>query len=185
MNSTKSRENLRALVESSALIAAGFALSYLVLFRLPQGGSITPFSMLPILMIGLRRGFKWGIGGGIVYACLQMLQQFWPPPSGTVTAYISVVLLDYILAFCVLGLSAIFRGKRYGLAYASVLCIFLRFFCHFISGVVIWSDYWRDPGAWLFSLTYNGSYMGVELVLTTIVAFLLCTSAPVLFKTQE
>jgi len=181
MNNTKTRENLRALVESAVLIAVGFTLSYYRIFELPQGGSVTPLSMLPILMIGLRHSFKWGVGGGVIYACLQMLQSFWPPPSGTVAAYVSVVMLDYVLAFGVLGISAIFRGKRYGLVYAAALCVSLRFLCHFISGIVIWSTYWRDPGAWLFSLTYNGSYMGVELVFTTVISVLLCKAAPVLF----
>jgi len=176
------RENLRALIETSLLVATGFILSYITLFKLPQGGSVTPLAMLPILMIGLRNGPKWGLGGGFVYACLQMLQQFWPPPSGTVSAYIAVILLDYILAFTVLGLSGFFRGKQYGLALAAPLCIFLRFLCHFISGIVIWSEYAGDTPAWIYSLVYNGTFMGPELVMTTVVSLLLCKTAPFLFR---
>jgi len=186
MNNRNSRENLRALIESALLVAIGFVLSWITRFipmlTLPQGGSVTPVSMLPILMIGLRHGTKWGICGGILYSCLQMLQQFWPPPSGTAAAYISVVMLDYILAFSVLGLSGLFRGKRNGMMYAAPLCIFLRFLCHFVSGVVIWSVYAGDQAAWLYSLIYNGSYMGAELAVTTIVGIILCKSAPILFR---
>ena len=182
MNTTKSRENLRALVESSLLVAAGFVLSYITLIKLPQGGSVTPLSMLPILMIGLRHGLKWGLCGGFVYSCLQMLQEFWPPPSGTVLAYISVVLLDYILAFTILGLSGLFKNLRYGFIYAAPLCIFFRFLCHFVSGIVIWaSAYAGDTPFWIYSLIYNGSYMGLELVLTMAVGTVLCSAAPVLF----
>jgi len=184
MKNSKPRVNLRALVESALLVAIAFVLSNIILFRMPQGGSVTAISMLPLLMIGLRHGLKWGISAGIVYACLQMLQQFWPPPSGTIAAYISVVMLDYILAFAMLGLSGLFRNKHNGILYAAPFCVFLRFLCHFISGAVVWSAYWRDPAAWLFSLIYNGTYIGVELVITTIIAAILYHVAPILFKTQ-
>jgi len=186
MEKTITREKIRALVETSLLIAIGFILSWITRFipmlTLPQGGSVTPLSMLPLLMIGLRHGLKWGLAGGFVYSGLQMLQQFWPPPSGTALAYISVVLLDYIFAFTVLGLSGLFRGKTNGIIYAAPICIFLRFLCHFISGVVIWGEYAGAQAVWLYSLIYNGSYMGIELVVTTVVGIALCKTAPTLFQ---
>jgi len=182
MENSKQRENLRALVESALLVALGFVLSYFTLFRLPQGGSVTPFSMLPIMMIGLRHGLKWGLAGGFIYAGLQMLQQFWPPPTGTVEGYIAVVMLDYVVAFTVLGLSGLFRGKQYGLLLAAPLCLILRFLSHFISGIIVWSIYAGELPVWLYSLTYNGTYMGLELVLTMVVGVVLCRTAPILFN---
>jgi len=179
------RKNLRALIESSMLIAIGFILSYFTLFKMPQGGSVTPLSMLPILMIGLRHGLKFGLSGGFVYACLQMLQEFWPPPSGTAAAYIAVVLLDYVIAFTVLGLSGLFRGRQYGIVYAAPMCVLLRFLCHFVSGIVVWSAYAGETAAWVYSLSYNGSYMGIELTFTTIIGLGLCRTAPVLFRTPD
>jgi len=181
MENSKSRDGLRALVESSLLVALAFILSYFILFRLPQGGSVTPFSMLPILMIGLRHGLKWGLAGGFVFAGLQMLQQFWPPPTGTVEGYLAVVFLDYIIAFTVLGLSGLFKGKKYGLLFATPLCLSLRFLSHFVSGIIVWNIYAGELPVWLYSLTYNGSYMGVELVLTMVVGVVLCKTAPILF----
>jgi len=186
MNHAKSKENLRALIESALLIAIGFVLSYITLFRMPQGGSVTPLSMLPILLIGIRHGIKWGLAGGFVYACLQMLQQFWPPPTGTVEAYIAVVMLDYILAYSVLGLSGIFKGRKYGLAIAALICLTLRFVCHFISGIIVWGVFAEGMPVWLFSLVYNGSYMGVEIAITTAVSIFLCMTAPsILFNVQK
>jgi len=184
MNSTKKRENLRALVESALLVAIGFALSFVVLLRMPQGGSVTPLSMLPLLMIGLRHGLKWGLCGGLVYACLQMLQGLWAPPSGTLAAWTAMLMLDYILAFTVLGLSGLFRRLPNGIIYAVPLCLTLRFLCHFISGAVIWGNY-LDAGAWLFSLTYNGSYMGPELVFTMLAGTILYKTAPMLFSVKN
>jgi len=182
METVKSRERLRALVESALLIAIGFVLSYVTLFKMPQGGSVTPLSMLPLLMIGLRHGLKWGLAGGLVYAGLQMIQEFWPPPTGTVSGYIAVVALDYIAAFTVLGLSGLFRGKQYGLLYAAPLCILLRFICHFISGIVVWNVYAGELPVWLYSLTYNGSYIAIELVMTMAAGAVLCRTAPMLFR---
>ena len=185
INTSKRRENLRALVESSLLVAIGFALSYVTPFRLPWGGSVTPLSMLPILMIGIRHGLKWGLLGGIVYACLQMMQQFWPPPTGTVQGYIAVVMLDYLLAFTVLGLSGLFRGRKFGLLYAAPLCLTLRYLSHFISGIVVWGIYAEDMPVWLYSLTYNGSYMIPEIIITTVVGAALClTAPPILFNIE-
>jgi len=185
METEKNRKNIRALVESSLLVAIGFVLSFVshVLgLRMPQGGSFTLLSMLPVLIIGLRHGLKWGLLGGFVYACLQMLFEFWPPPTATVFGYISVIMLDYIAAFTVLGLSGLFRGKRYGLLYAAPLCCFLRFLSHFVSGVVIWNVYAGDAPVWLYSLTYNGSFMGFELVSLTVAGFVLCRAAPSLLR---
>ena len=173
-----SRENLRALIESSLLVALGFILSYITPFKLPWGGSVTPLSMLPVLMIGIRHGLKWGLAGGLLYSGLQMLQQFWPPPTGTVEGYIAVVMLDYVAAFTVLGLSGLFKGKKFGLMFAAPLCLTLRYLSHFISGMVVWGIYAEDMPVWLYSLTYNGSYMLPEIVLTTIVSTILCLSAP-------
>ena len=187
MIKSESRKNIRALVETSMLIAIGFVLSYvssLLGLRMPQGGSFTLLSMLPILAIGLRHGLKWGLGGGFAYSCLQMLQEFWPPPTATVAGYISVIMLDYVVAFTVLGLSGFFRNRRYGLLYAAPLCFFLRFLCHFLSGIIIWNIYAGDLPVWLYSLTYNGAFMGFELVTTMAAGAVLCKTAPFLFKTD-
>jgi len=185
-NSINSKQRLRALVETSLLVAIGFVLSYITPFRLPWGGSVTPLSMLPILMIGIRHGIKWGLAGGFVYAGLQMLQQFWPPPTGTVSGYIAVVMLDYVLAFSVLGLSGLFRRSKFGLLIAAPVCLTLRFLCHFISGIIVWGVFAENMPVWLYSLTYNGSYMLPEIILTTAVSAVLClTAPPVLFNLRK
>jgi len=180
MSNTQSSENLRALVESALLVAIGFVLSFITIIRMPQGGSVTPLSMLPLLIIGLRHGLKWGLCGGLVYAGLQMLQGLWAPPSGTAAAWISMLMLDYVVAFTVLGLSGLFRDRRYGALIAVPVCLGLRFLSHFISGVVIWGNY-LDADSWIFSLVYNGAYMGPEIIFTFIGSAILLKAAPVIF----
>jgi len=182
MNTSKSRENLRALVEAALLLAVGFGLSYIKLFKLhPYAGSVTLLSMLPILIIGLRHGLKWGLYGALAYSGLQMLQGISPPPSAAFSAFLAVVFLDYIGAFTVLGLSGLFKNRRYGIVYGVLLCLPLRFLCHFISGIVIWGVYApEDTFVWLYSLIVNGAYMGPELVFTLIGAILLLKTAPLI-----
>jgi len=180
----KSRESIRALTESAILVAIGWILSYLVLFRMPQGGSVTPFSMLPVLVIGIRHGLKWGLGSGFVFACLQMIRQFWPPPTATVEGYLAVILLDYVIAYSVLGLSGFFKGRKYGLIFAVPMCLILRFLCHFLSGIIVWNIYAGDQPVWLYSLVYNGSYIGVEMIITLAISVVLCTAVPDLFKVK-
>jgi len=132
-------------------------------------------------MIGLRHGLKWGLAGGFVFAGLQMLQEFWPPPTGTLEGYIAVIMLDYVIAFTVLGFSGFFKGNQYGLVIAAPICLGLRFISHFISGLVVWNVFAGELPVWLYSLTYNGSYMGLELVFTMTVGLVLCRTAPILF----
>lgn len=159
----------RMLVESAIFVALGFMLSYIQLFQLPMGGSVTLVSMLPILLVGLRHGPAWGFSAGLVFSLLQFIQK----------PYILTpvqVLLDYFLAFSALGLSGFFKGKKYGFQLSAVIGIGARFLCSFISGVVFYGIYAADYGfasAYLYSLVYNGSYLSVELVLTLIIGTML------------
>ena len=73
-----------------------------------QGGSITLASMVPIITVGILFGTKWGVCASVSYALLQMMFGFYPPPTQTLLYFILVILLDYIFAFGVLGLSGIF-----------------------------------------------------------------------------
>ena len=176
---TQKKANIRALVESAIFIALAFVLSFVSIYKLPQGGSVTLASMLPIIIIGIRWGIGWGLGSGIVYATLQMIQGFYPPPVPTAFNYILVVMLDYYIAFSVLGLSAILRKLKYGIIISVPVCLFLRFLCHFVSGFIIWGVYAPDgvfPA--VYSLTYNGSYMGVEIIFSTAIVVILYKILP-------
>ncbi len=177
------KPNLRALTETAVLVAIAFVLSFFK-FELwwPNGGSVTPVSMLFILVIGIRRGPVWGIGGALAYSLLQILQGFSPPPTETALNFVLVVLLDYVIAFTVLGLSGFFSKKKNGILYAAPVCLFLRFLCHFASGIIVWSSWVRDDV--LFSLSYNGSYMGVELLLTLVAVIALMRYDKTIFTRQ-
>jgi len=168
------RAKIGALVETALLVAAGFVLSYIKFPELPQGGSVTLLSMLPIILIGIRRGPAWGFGGSFVYSLLQALQG-----GGFVAIHPASFALDYVLPFTVMGLSGFFRKMDKGLAVSVPICLIARLLFHFVSGVILWASYAPEGmNIYLYSLIYNGSYMGIELIGTFTAVLLLARFIP-------
>ena len=100
----------------------------------------------------------------------------------TPSALIGTILLDYIVAYTVIGIAGIFRKKGYvGICCGTALAVALRFVCHFISGAIIFANFdeFVAFGAswvghpWLYSFCYNGTYMLPELIFTVIAAVIL------------
>lgn len=188
----KTQSKTKILVECALMIALGTILAQIKIFEMPYGGSVTLVSALPFIIASLRHGCKWGLLAGFVNSCLQMLLGFYAPPANTLIAFVAVVLLDYVLAFTLLGSAnffmKFFRNKTVGVGTSVAVVCFIRFVCSFLSGALIWGSYqsyyeWANGmSVWTYSLIYNGSYMLPELVLTTIAAVLLYTKAPKLFK---
>jgi len=174
-------KNTRRLTETAIMLALATGLSYIKFLELPMGGTVTLFSQVPIILIGYRYGAKWGISTGVIYGLLQMLLQGlgnFAYVKG-IFAYLILILADYIVAFMCLGLGgAIFKkavkNQTLALGLGAFTASFLRFLCHFISGVTIWGEYasgWKS--VWIYSFTYNGSYMAVEAALSVIVVVVL------------
>ena len=143
-----------------------------------QGGSITLASMVPIISVSIILGVKWGLISGFVFSLIQMMTGFYPPPTQTFINFVLVVLLDYVIAFGVLGLAGAFYhmfGKKvWAVSVSGVIVTFLRYLCHIISGVLIWGVYKEEGQSVLaYSLTYNGSYMIPEIIITGVVLFLI------------
>ena len=138
-----------------------------------MGGSVTAFSMLPILIIAYRYGFMWGIGVGAIYGVVQMMLGMSSLSYATnALAVVCIILFDYVVAFGVLGFGGFFRklkNQPLGFAFGVSLGCALRFLCHFITGVTVWSSYAEDMPVALYSLVYNGSYMLPELGITLVV----------------
>lgn len=192
---SKTRTTTRTLTECALLIAVGTVLAQIKIFEMPFGGSVTLLSMVPFILASLRHGTRWGLLTGAVNGILQMLLGFDAPPAGTIPALIGVVLLDYMLAFMVLGLAAWFaaRFKKpfVGVVAGTAIVCFLRFVCSFLSGALLWGSYqsyyeWANGmSVWLYSFLYNGGYMLPELLLTTIAVALIYRAAPRLFEVQN
>ncbi len=171
---SKSKKNLIALIVSALFIALSTVLSELIpSISLPFGGSITVLSMVPVCLIGIIFGIKWGLISCTVYGVIQLMFGLSNLAYATgFAAVVAIILFDYVVAYAVLGLTGIFMGRIKNGVLACVLGVLLacllRYLCHFITGVTVWreiADLWE--AVW-FSVTYNGTYMIPELITTPI-----------------
>lgn len=174
MNSKK----LLALTESAVMLALSFVLNLVVLWQMPLGGKVTLVSMLPVMLIGIRHGVKWGFATTFAYAILQTALSFAKVASWglTATVFIVCILFDYLLPYALLGIPSLFRrGGKVMIIVGVSLALVARFACHFLTGATIWANWVDDaPGAILsYSLIYNGQYMLPELVFTLIAVVVL------------
>lgn len=199
------REKTLRLVTSGVLIGLASVLSIIKVFALPFGGSVTLFSMVPVLVLGYMYGVKWGLLCGGVYGVLQMIlgatmsQAFAGLEGWTIPV---MALLDYIIAYVVVGLSGMFKGKMKNhtasFAVGSAASILIRLICHFLSGWILWgsyaSSYFEEMsnsfGAFMlssfhgqllsamYSLVYNASYMLPELVMSVVAVIALMAVKP-------
>ena len=179
------------LTESAIMVALATVLSMLKIWEAPYGGSVTILSMVPIIVLSLRRGVKVGLFAGFAHSLIQLLLglgtvAYVPTPMGILVC----VLTDYILPFTLLGLGGLFRDVEFtksattnlflAAALGALLVTLLRFACHIVSGAVIWYAldlewYADDPshivfqyGPWMFSTIYNGGFMIPEIITTVI-----------------
>ena len=201
------KQRTQALTVSAIMIAFSVSISAICavmpFLNLPFGGGFTIASMLPIIIVAYMYGTKWGLLTAFTYSILQMLLGF-----NTVSAFflpgdsqmiwwraVLVILIDYVIAYSVLGLGGIFRNKvetKKALVLGSVYAIFLRYLAHIISGAIFfgtWAEwFFTQDGfpAWgekilevfsgnslsiVYSVIYNGTYMIPEIVITAIVAY--------------
>ena len=164
----------KALTYSAILLALGISTNQIKIFSLPQGGSMTLFSMIFIVFIGYMFGLRVGLIAGISFGLLNLLIK--PEVYTPVQA-----IIDYILAFGALGLSGFFANKKDKLIFAYLVSIIGRFVFAVFSGYVFFGSY--APEGWnplLYSIWYNLSYIGTEGVITV-----LLLSIPVVRNTLE
>ncbi len=178
----------KVLVECSLLTALTIMLSFVKIYQAPLGGSVTLFSMLPLMIISIRHGLGWGLGSAFVFSVLKLILgvgegNFAYVP--TLTGIVIVIFLDYIFAYTSIGLAGAFRkvkilkNEKSNLTVTSfcgvLLACIVRFMCHFVNGAVVWheitknlgwNEYAEQVGMWLYSFVYNISYLGPETLIT-------------------
>ncbi len=179
----------KRLVEAALLIALSTVLSTLKLIDMPYGGSVTFASMLPVMLIGYRFGMRFGMASAGVYALIQQLlglENFAYLPVPTPIAFIALAVFDYALAFFVIALGCVFKG-RLGkgradrpssqgneLMLGAILVCVLRYICHTVGGATVWAGLPIPDGAALvYSIGYNATYMIPETVICALVALYL------------
>ena len=164
----------KQITEGAILIALAQVLSFLPLYKFPWGGSID-LAMLPILLFAFRWGFGPAMLMSTAHGILQMLFE-----GGIAIGWESIIG-DFLIAYAVLGVAGLFRGKFY--SGAAVACA-ARFLVHYVVGATIWAAYMPDSffgmtmtTPWLYSALYNGAYMLPDLLMV-IAAYYLLSKTP-------
>lgn len=210
----------KQVTESAMLIAMAVVLELVgrtIIPPMPFGGQLTLVSMLPIVLVSYRHGVKWGLTTGFAYALVQMalgadtvtaaFQPGYFGDSAMLTNALLMCLLDYILAYTLLGLGGCFRekiaNKGVALMCGSLVALGGRFLAHILSGYILfagWAEwFFTQEGfpAWgaalveslspellglTYSVVYNGMYMVPEMILTAIAAVLIARIPRVVVK---
>ena len=169
----KSYLAVRMLCEGGLLLAAASVLSLIKFWEMYDGGAID-FGMLPILLFAVR----WGVGPGLVVGFADGVIQFMQ--AGGLAIGWQSIIGDYLVAFTVLGLAGLVRGRKSGVFVGTVIGCVARFLVHYIVGATVWGAYMPETffemtmtTPWFYSLLYNGFYMAIDMVLCLVVFALL------------
>ena len=153
---SKHQSYIRALTEGGILIALAEILSLIPLWKFPWGGSID-LGMLPIILYCIRWGFGPGMVAATAHGFLQMLLG-----GGFAIGWQSIIG-DYMVAYMVLGVAGLFKGK---IVPATLVSCGLRFVVHYVTGATLWAEYMPETffgmtmtTPWVYSALYNGCYM--------------------------
>ena len=146
-------------------------------YTLPYGGSVTLGSMVPVMWLSMRRGVRAGILAGFIFGILALFIDIMFLGAANIIASPIQVILEYPIAFGVLGLAGIFHKKTVGFAEAGVaLSIFIKFLIHYLVGAFIWVYVYEFPPEWgqfLWPAIYNGSFLLVEYVISAVLIAIL------------
>lgn len=174
----KGREGFdtKSITYAGVSVAMSYALSYLRIVRMPQGGSITPASLLPLMIYAYTFGTKKGIIVGCAYGLLQALQD----PS---IIHPAQFLLDYPLAFSAIGLSGIFakcerleKLPQLKFALGGIVGGLARFLMHFLAGAFAFAAYAGDQNPFLYSFIYQAGYVLPDVAITIGVGIIIFSS---------
>ena len=164
--SAEKKMSAKQLVFCGVAIALAYITSYIKIFNMPWGGSITLCSMLFIVLVANWYGVGTGLFVGLAYGILQFIQEPY------VLSFFQVCC-DYIFAFAALGLAGVFAKSNHGLLKGYILAVVARGAFHALGGYLYWMDYMPDnfPESLtaVYPILYNYSYLLVEGVITVIV----------------
>lgn len=155
--------DVKAMIFSSVLVALAIALNQIIIFRMPQGGSVTAFSMLPIVICALFFGLRRGLMAGM---CVGLIDLIFNP----YVIHPIQMILDYPLAFGGLAFSVLLFTEKFGLIPAYLFGVLVRYSFAVLSGIIFFGEYAPEGfNAITWSLWYNITYLGAEAFLTVII----------------
>lgn len=149
-------------------VAISYVLYMIPLIRYPQGGGITLFSMLPIMLLSLVYGRTIGVTSGLIFGLLKLL-------NGAFIIHPVQFILDYLLSTMALGLAGSFGiNKKYKIFLGAFMASGLSTLICVISGAVFFGQYApKGMNVWIYSLIYNVSSMGLEGLMTSVILALM------------
>ena len=209
----KTKFNTERMTTSAVMLGLATALAMVCaiipFLNLPFGGGYTLASMLPIIIISYMYGMRWGFLTSAIYAVIQIvldlylgkgsvLMALFTPSGEDFMGYgvaVAILLIDYLLAYTLLGFGGAFRGvvknKTAALVFGVLLALSLRYIAHIVSGYIFygaWAEWFFSQenfysiGGWIldkfsgkglaliYSIFYNGLYMIPEIVITAVAA---------------
>jgi thiamine transporter len=177
MKAQETSSDTKVLVEIIVFSALSAALYAVRPFTLPFGGSITLGSMVPVMWLSLRRGFRIGMITGAIFGGIALFEDLIFVGAANIIATPLQAALEYPIAFGVIGLTGLFRNKSAAVAVAGAgFSVFIRFLIHYFVGVFVWANVYSFPpewGLWLWPAVYNGSFLAVEFIICAILLFAL------------
>lgn len=166
--------DVKALTISALMVAAAIVLGQFKLFSMPQGGSVTPLSNLPIVLCAYYLGTRRGVTAGMCVGLLNLI-------FGPYVIHPLQMLVDYPLAFGALGLGGLMRNKKNGIVKGYIVGLIGRYAMAVLSGIVFFGSYApKGFNAVTWSVWYNFTYLAAEGVITVIIV-----SIPTVKKTLE
>ena len=175
----------KSIAYAAVCIAMSFALSYIAPIHMPQGGSVTIASLVPLMIYSYMFGTKKGVFAGAVYGLLQIIQDPW-------IIHPAQMFLDYPIAFASIGLSGMFarvkaleKLPQLQIALGGIAASVLRFASHLFSGVFAFSQYAPDVDAWLYSLGYNATYVFPDIAIAIAVCVIVFSSKAFLKQVKK
>lgn len=153
---------IKSIAVCSLCIALASVLSMIKLYQFPFGGSVTLLSMLVITLPAWIYGFKTGTLTGFLYGMVQFA-------LGPTVISIPQVILDYVLAFTVMGVAGLMKNKKNSLVKGYSLAVVARWAIATLAGlawVAVGTTAWEGWNPILYSMVYNGAYIFAEAILT-------------------
>ena len=179
MNATKTNTAvsthylLRMLCEGALLVALCQIVDMFPLWKMPWGGTVS-LCMVPFFLFTCRWGAGWGLLAGFVLGVLQFMA------AGGIAIGWQSILGDYVIAYMVLGVAGLFRGKKWSIYAGTTVGCAARFLVHYVVGATVWAEYMPETffgmtmtTPWFYSLLYNGFYMVLDWLLCMVIYALL------------
>lgn len=160
MKTNEKKNDVSILVKTAILLAVSFVLNHITLYRMPQGGSVTAFSMFSLFLVSYLFGPRQGILAGMAYGLLDLV-------LNPYVIHPMQILLDYPLAFGAIGIGGLLRNKNHGMITGYLVGVLGRYLVVVLSGMIFWGMYAAEGfNAVSWSFFYNMTYILPEAIAT-------------------